>query len=187
RRSSRSAWGSGRRRSGVRRLRAPRSKATVPLRSRPRAGASAPADTESEDGRWAEVRQDAFPAPWPPSDAYLSAVENQKVRHQGPIRVGDEPHQVRLDLYRIIVPGEPESLAQSGDMGVHRDAFVDPKGIPQDDIGGLPPHAWEGPKLFHGAGHHPAVLRHDRFAIPIRLLALLRKKPVDLMISSSSD
>jgi len=104
-------------------------------------------------------------------------VEDQEVRYQRPILVRDEPHEVLLDLHRIVVPGQRKPLADSGDMGIDRDPFVSPVGISQDDIGGLAPDAGQGAKLLHGVGHLSAVLCHDCLRHSDQALGLVAEEP----------
>ena len=58
-------------------------------------------------------------------------MKNQEMREQRPILSRKERHEILLDFYRVLLAGKAQTLAESGYMGVHRDALVDAKGISQ--------------------------------------------------------
>src|SRR5689334_20906573 len=69
--------------------------------------------------------------------AGLAAVEDEQVGEKGPVFLGDDGHQVLFDFDRVLLLGQAQSPGKAGDMGVDDDAYVDVKGVAEDDVGRL--------------------------------------------------
>ena len=52
----------------------------------------------------------AFRTLRPASKAAAPTVPNEPVTEEGPIAAGEQLHQIRLDLLRLSLPGDPEAL-----------------------------------------------------------------------------
>ena len=61
----------------------------------------------------------------------------------GPLLLGDDLHQIELNLDGIIILRQPNPSAHPVNMRVHGNARH-PEGISQNDVRCLPPHAGEG-------------------------------------------
>ena len=84
-------------------------------RSRPNSG------RQVDAARRAEIDEDAPLARRAARVADPAAVPDQQVREARPVRPRHEPHQVALDLHRILLAGEAEPLRQPADVRVDDD------------------------------------------------------------------
>ena len=76
---------------------------------------------------------------------------------------------------------------QPGHVGVDGDALVDAEGVAQNDVSRLSPDAGKHPEVPPwNRESRPPCRSTTAFAMPMRLFVLLRKNPVDRMISSTS-
>ena len=60
-----------------------------------------------------------------------------------PLGARNEGDQFPLDLFRIGLPRESETLSQPRDVRIHDDALIQPERVAEDDIGRLAPHTVE--------------------------------------------
>src|SRR5436190_203659 len=74
------------------------------------------------------------------SDADTSAVPDEEMRKPPPLLARDELREVALDLDRIFLTRQTESLRQPADMRVDDDALRVPA-FGRDDVGRLARHA----------------------------------------------
>jgi hypothetical protein len=63
------------------------------------------------------------------------------VREHDPILSGHDFHQVALDLFRLIVPGDPEPLRQARNVCVDNNPRGYSERVSENDIGGLARYA----------------------------------------------
>ena len=89
----------------------------------------------------AAVEQRTDGALRPPCDANLPAVMNQPVGEIDPFGLGNELHQVLLDLFRVGALRQPEQVADPFDVCVDHDSTGNSKGRPQKDVGRFSSHA----------------------------------------------
>ena len=75
------------------------------------------------------------------------AVEDQKVGHPSPLRLGEQSHELTLDDEGVVAVAETEAVRDPQDVGVHGDALIDTKRVPEDDVGGLAADAGEDDEL----------------------------------------
>src|ERR1700688_1392489 len=112
----------------------------------------------------AEVGDDAARAQRPAGLADLAAMGDQQVGPEGPVALRHEGHQVALDLLGIAFRGQPQAARQPLHVGVDDHSHVLAEGIAQHHVGGLAADARQAPQLFHGRGHLPAMLGHERLS-----------------------
>jgi hypothetical protein len=89
-------------------------------------------------------------------------MEYEQVGQKAPILLGEELHQLLLDLDRIRLMAQAKQPGQAGDVGVDRNPFVGSVRVAEHDIGSLAPYAWQLPKLLHSAGHFTPMISHQR-------------------------
>jgi hypothetical protein len=104
-------------------------------------------------------------------------VKDQQMGEEPPIFLGEERHQLLLDLHGIGLPTQAKQTAQPGDVGVDRNPFIDSKRIAEDDIGCLASHPWQAPELIHGAGYLAAVIGHHGLGHADEALGLVAEEP----------
>ena len=75
------------------------------------------------------------------------------------------------------MPGQPEQLRQPADMGIDRDAIVDPEGIPQHHVCRLAAHPGEDPEGLHVGWHFAPVPLHQAGRHPDQIAGLVAEKP----------
>src|SRR5918995_3998257 len=141
----------------VSRLSAPRFSPILTARRRPRSAGRGRSGGFVKLGRRAEVVEDAFRAQGFAGLAYPAAVEDEQVRKERSLALGDYPEEIPLYLLRIFLLGETEPARDAPDVGVHDDALVHTEGVAQDHVRRLATDAGEGDELGHGAGDLPAV------------------------------
>ena len=96
-----------------------------------------------------EQRADAAGRPARVAD--LAAVEDEEVGRPRPALAGDERHELRLDLQRVVALGEAEAVRHAEDVGVHGDALVDAEGVAEDHVRGLAADAGQGDERVHAS------------------------------------
>src|SRR5690348_2516140 len=88
--------------------------------------------------RWADVVQDACGAPRAARHAHAASVKYQQMGERCPILAWKLPHEIQLDLHRIIVFRESEAPAHAPYMCIDDDTFRRVEGDAEDDVRGLP-------------------------------------------------
>src|SRR2546426_5276347 len=78
--------------------------------------------------------------------------------------LGDQPHEVLLDLVRIGLVAESDPVRQPFDVGVDGDALDHAEGIAQDDVGRLSRHASKRQEVLHRPWDLAAVDLDDPLA-----------------------
>ena len=72
--------------------------------------------------------------------------------------------QLHLHLERVLAAvGDAQQAGNADTVGV-ADVALFSVDVPQDEIGGLAPHAGEAEKVLHGVRHPPAVFLHQHLA-----------------------
>ena len=94
----------------------------------------------------------------------------------------DELEQVLLDEFGVGLPGEAEAIGDPLDVGVHDDPIGEAPDNAANDVGRLAAEVRSSIEV----GTWPSKRSSSSCARPSSERALLRKKPVGLMISSSS-
>jgi hypothetical protein len=87
-----------------------------------------------------EVALDAFGAA---SLTDLAAMPDELMGEENPAFLGDDAHQVLLDLLWFGMVSKVEAPGETLYMGVDDDARSDPEGGAEDDVSGLASHARE--------------------------------------------
>ena len=103
-------------------------------------------------------------------------MEDQQVGQEGPISLGEQGHQIALDLHRVVVKGETQSLAQPSYVSIDRYSYVDSEGISQHHVRGLASHSRKRVKLFHGIGNLPAMVRDEGLRHSDQVLGLVAEE-----------
>src|SRR3569623_714638 len=101
--------------------------------------------------RWADVVQDACGAPRAARHAHAASVKYQQMRERCPILAWKLPHEILLDLHRIILFRESQPPADTPHMCIDDDAFRRVECDAEDHVGGLAPDAGEGDQLVERA------------------------------------
>src|SRR5207237_6630594 len=81
-----------------------------------------------------------------PRETYASTVPDRQVGEQAPVLTGDEPHEVALDLHRILLLREAEPLREAAHVSVDDDALRIPE-LGRDDVRGLARDAGQADQL----------------------------------------
>ena len=89
-----------------------------------------------------------------------------------PALLGHQGHQVELNLYRVLLSGEPQALGDPAHVGVHYEAR-DAEGVAQDDVGRLAADPRQFDQVIQGGRHLAAELRHQDLAEGLEALGLL--------------
>ena len=110
-----------------------------------------------------------------PGVADLAAVLDHLVGKLHPTLLGDEWHEVELDLHRVLFFGEPQALGDPAEMRVHKDTRH-PEGVPQDHVGGLAAHPRQLHQLLQGPRHLAVEFFHQHLAEALDALGLVVKK-----------
>src|SRR6516225_5609770 len=84
-------------------------------------------------------------------------MENHAVAELDPLVLWDQRDQDAFDFDGIVVLAPTHATRQSPDMSIDRDAW-NIKGVAENDIRRLAPHARQWHQLFHGLRDLPAVL-----------------------------
>ena len=71
---------------------------------------------------------------------------------------------------------EPESFAETGDVGVHDNSIINTKGISQDHIRGLATDPGEFDQFSHGPRNFPVMLLNQQGACGSNVFRLVPKK-----------
>src|SRR5205085_7089667 len=107
--------------------------------------------------RGAEVVDDAVLAAGRAGDADAAAVPDQQMREETPILARHEPLQVALDLYRVLLPRQPESLGQPAHVRVDDDPLRIAE-LRGDHVGRLPRHARQADEVLEPPRYAAVVL-----------------------------
>src|SRR5215207_3370945 len=129
-----------------------------------------------EQRRGAERFEDAFAAERGAGLADLAAVGDEEVREEHPVALGDEFHEVALDLLGRGVRGEREASGEARDVRIDDDAGGDAEGVAEDDVRRLARDAGEPEQLLHPLGHAPAVVREQHAARALNRLRLVAEE-----------
>ena len=89
---------------------------------------------------------DAFGTAGQPRETDASTVPDQQVGEQAPLLTGDEPHEVALDLHRILLLREAEPLREAAHVRVDDDALRIPE-LGRDDVRGLARNAGQADQI----------------------------------------
>ena len=139
----------------------------------------------TRSSRRADVGQDAPDARGSAGDADRSPVQDESEVERFPFGRGDQSVELVLDLDRVVELREAETLAQPQDVRVDRETGQTECGT-ADDVARLAPYPGTVTRSSKSVGTSPPKRSSSAAAIPMRLRALARKKPVEWMISSSS-
>src|SRR5215475_11682649 len=104
----------------------------------------------SDAARGAEVGQNALFAAWAARDANAPAVPDQQVREDAPVLARDEPLQVALDLDRVVLSRQAESLRETPHVRVDDDPLRVAE-LGRDDVRGLAGDAGQARELVERA------------------------------------
>jgi hypothetical protein len=121
------------------------------------------------------VEQWALRALWISGGANLPAVPDELVGESGPPQPRDEPHEIKLDLHRVLVTSEPEALNNSAHVSVDNDTGS-VEGGPKNDVGGLSSDSGKGDQLGKGLWHLAAKTINERDAAALETLRLVPEK-----------
>lgn len=88
------------------------------------------------------------------------AKEDEIMVQLSPLGLGEKGDEVLFDMIGGLGVGEAEAMCQTFDVGVYGDAFVDPEGIGENDIGGFSGDARQGNELTH-CGRHLSLVFLD--------------------------
>src|SRR6185312_5139418 len=133
-------------------------------------------DPTSYPGRRANVAEETNFALWPAGIADLASVLDEQVREHRPPVAGKEPNQVSLDLHWINLPGERQPLGDAAHMRIDDHPFVFSKGVAEDDVGRLSPHAGEGDERLQVVRHAAGMPLGDRGRHADETLGLVAKE-----------
>src|SRR5690348_11769932 len=89
------------------------------------------------------------------------AVDDQQVRALGEPALGQDLHELVVDLIGILRLGQPQALGDTEDVGVHGER-VDAEGVAEHHVGGLEPHAGQLDEGRALARHLAAVTLDER-------------------------
>jgi len=104
-------------------------------------------------------------------------VIDEQVGEHRPDPAREELHQVLLDLDWRDLLREPHPTGQSLDVRVDDHAFVDPKGVAQDDVGGLAADSGKSGEFFHVAGEFTVMLVKEGVGHADQVAGLVAEKP----------
>ena len=94
--------------------------------------------------------------------AGVAAVEDQKVAEHGPPRLGEECHEISLDLRRTtLVIAQPQPPREPHHVRVDDHAFVDAECVSKHDVGRFPCDTSQRQQILHGCRHLAAVFVDD--------------------------
>lgn len=112
------------------------------------------------------------------------AVLDDAVRPPEPLFLGQNDHEVTLDLYRVGMFCQAPCERQSTHMGVHRDTLYDSIHIAQHHIGGLACHTGDSQHLGHRARQPPmpATLHHFRRGENVLRLIVVETRAPDVAL-----
>jgi hypothetical protein len=113
--------------------------------------------------------------------AAIAPVQDQPVMRVVEVVIGDDLHQLVLDLVRGFPRCQTEPVGDAEDMGVDRHGRL-AKGHRQHHVGGLAADAGQGDQLFAGARHLAAEFGDQLFAECDDVLRLVAVKPDGLDI-----
>jgi len=108
----------------------------------------------------AEVPKFAFLALGVARLAAASTMPDEPVGEERPLILGNQRHEIPLHLDGITLGRHPESPGESADMGVDDDTFIDVKGVPQNDIGGLATCSENGREFLHAGRDFAGMAFH---------------------------
>ncbi len=89
---------------------------------------------------------------------------DQEMREVKPVFLGDEPHQILLNLDRIGIGGPAQESREASNMRIYDKAFNDAEGVAQHHVGGLPGYARQRQQFLHRRRHFTAVLCNEALA-----------------------
>jgi hypothetical protein len=115
-----------------------------------------------------------------------AAVPDEPVTEQGPELAWDEGHEIELDFFGLLLPGELEALGEAGDVGIDDDALVEVKGIAEDHVGGFAADPIELHQGFHGGRHLAMVVGEESTtaALDMACFATEETEGADLLLES---
>ena len=93
-----------------------------------------------------------------------------------PALLGDQGHQVELNLYRVLLTGEPQALGHPAHVGVHYETR-DAEGVAQDDVGRLPADPRQFDQVIQVSRHLAAELLNQNPTEGLDTLGLLTVEP----------
>src|SRR5262249_41946610 len=68
-------------------------------------------------------------------EAAAAPMPDQQMTEKGPLVLGDELHQVFLDLFRGFLGGQVEPSGEAGDVSIDHDTAIDVESVAQNNIG----------------------------------------------------
>ncbi len=83
---------------------------------------------------------------------------DEEMGKEGPIGAGNELNERAFDLDGVIAPDKAESAAEAGDVGINDDAFVEPEGVTENDVGSFASDPGQGDEGVHGGGDLATVV-----------------------------
>lgn len=99
-------------------------------------------------------------------------MKDQAVAQLRPFFGGEELHQVVFNFHRIGVLRQPESSAETADVGID-DHAGDTERIAEDDVGGLAPDAGELREGFEAGGYLAMMFFHQSLGASDDVLGLV--------------
>src|SRR5579862_4949230 len=127
-------------------------------------------------GGVAKILQRAIGAFRTPCDAQRAAVQDDLVREEDPLVTRDHVHQVPLDLLRIGVSGQLQTVRNALHVRIDDHTVRDLVPGAQHDIGGLARDPRHGQQLVHGARDLAAKFADDLARRPYQRLRLIAKE-----------
>ena len=105
-----------------------------------------------------------------------ASVRDEPVTEIFPRLPGKQIHEVTLDLYRVVMPGEPEAPGEPSDVGVHDHALVESEGIAENYVGRLASDTGQLRKLFETAWDFTAVPLQQDLGTGANIAGLVSEK-----------
>src|SRR5437660_3260045 len=81
-----------------------------------------------------------------------------------PVFLGNEPHQILLNLDGIGIGSPAQASREPSDVGIDNEALNDAKSVAQHHVSRLPGHSRQRQQLLHRQWHCAAVLRNEALA-----------------------
>jgi len=98
--------------------------------------------------------------------ANAPSMKNQGQTEGDPGLVWKKIGQIVFDFPRVELVGPSQPPGKASDVSVDDDTFRFSKSVAENDVCGLPSHAWKRHEVFHPIGHDPAVTFDERTADP---------------------
>lgn len=107
---------------------------------------------------WTQSRNFAAAAFRFSGGAAATAVPDEEMGKEGPVRLRHDFDQGLFHFHGIVLTGQAHAAGEPPDMGVHDDALSQVEGVAENHVGGLSSHARQLVEVFHGLRDLPAVV-----------------------------